>query len=177
MPYLKAFSIISYMKKRFSSGNKIVDKTKKQYMNAAIVPLPTQLVNYRNKNYFTACAIFLFSLGLSLYVQEYTPSFLGILFTSFFLWKGITVSRRYSSGRIAEISATCTGVRPSFYRDRFTVTFAALNEEDEYVYYRFVVPNKRLREEYIVGAAYIIYFDRDNTHALLGNILLSSCVF
>ena len=34
-----------------------------------------------------------------------------------------------------------------------------------------------MREEFIVGAAYIIYFDRDNTHALLGNILVSSCDF
>ena len=91
--------------------------------------------------------------------------------------KGLSASQRYNSGRIAEITATCTGVRPSFYRDRFTVTFAALNEEDEYVYYQFVVPNKRMREEFIIGAAYIIYFDRDNTHALLGNILVSSCDF
>ena len=177
MPFFQAFSKISFLKKHFCSDRIIFDKTKKQYFNAAILPLPSQLVNYRNKNYLTACAILLVSLGLSIYVQEYTPLLLGILFTAFFLWKGLSASQRYSSGRIAEITATCTGVRPSFYRDRFTVTFAALNEEDEYVYYQFVVPNKRMREEFIIGAAYIIYFDRDNTHALLGNILVSSCDF
>ena len=177
MSYFPSISNASHLKLHFCSGKIIFGKIKKQYSNITILPLPTKLVNYRNKNYFTACAVLLFSLGLSIYVQEYAPSLLGLLFTAFFLWKGLSASQRYNSGRIAEITATCTGVRPSFYRDRFTVTFAALNEEDEYVYYQFVVPNKRMREEFIIGAAYIIYFDRDNTHALLGNILVSSCDF
>ena len=86
MSYFPSISNASHLKLHFSSGIIIFGKIKKQYSNITILPLPTKLVNYRNKNYFTACAVLLFSLGLSIYVQEYAPSLLGLLFTAFFLW-------------------------------------------------------------------------------------------
>ena len=155
-------------------SNNSVDKSEKQSKVDAILPLPTQLVNYRNKNYFVACIALALGSCLSLYVNEWAPVLLCSLFTAFFLWKAITVANRFNSGKIAELIATCTGVIPSFYRDRFTVTFAAQSKDGEYAYYKFIVPNKRMREEFVIGAMYIIYFDRDAAHSLLGSILLSS---
>ena len=159
----------------FSVPNNVsVDKSEKQSEIDAILPLPTQLVNYRNKNYFVSVAVLVLGTAFSVYVHEWTPTLLGALFAVFVLWKGATVSRRYSSGRIIEVTATCTGVRPSFYRDRFTVTFAAQSDDDGFIYYKFTVPNKRNREEFVVGAMYIIYFDRDIAQSLLGYILLTT---
>ena len=155
-------------------NNESVDKSEKQSKIKAILPLPTQLVNYRNKNYFVSAAVLVIGTSFSIYVCEWTPTLLCALFAVFFLWKGATVSRRYSSGRIIEVTATCTGVRPSFYRDRFTVTFAAQSNNDGFIYYKFTVPNKRNREEFVIGAMYIIYFDRDADQSLLGYILLTT---
>lgn len=155
------------------SNRESVDKSEKQSEIDAILPLPTQLVNYRNNNYFVSAAVLILGTAFSIYVREWTPSLLCALFAAFFLWKGATVSRRYNSGRIIELTATCTGVRPSFYRDRFTVTFAA-QSDDDFLYYKFTVPNKRNQEEFVVGAMYIIYFDRDSAQSLLGYILLTT---
>ena len=156
------------------SNNDLIDKTKKLPKIDVILPLPTQLVNYRNKNYFVSFSVMILGVAFSIYVCEWTPALLCGLFSVFFLWKGATVASRYNNGRIAELTATCTGVRPSFYRDRFTVTFAAQSEEDDYIYYMFTVPNKRNQDEFVVGAMYIIYFDREATRTLLGHILLTT---
>lgn len=157
-----------------AASNESVDNSKKQSKIDAIVPLPTQLVNYRNKNYFVSVAILGLGTAFSIYVREWSPTLLCAVFSVFFLWKGASVASKYKSGRIAELAATCTGIRPSFYRDRFTVTFAAQSGDDEFVYYKFTVPNKRNREEFVVGAVYIIYFDRDASQTLLGYILLTT---
>ncbi len=158
-----------------SLNNEIVDKTEKPLNSDLILLLPSQLVNYRNKNYFASAAVFILGVAFSLYVREKAPALLSTLFSAFFLWKAASVANRYSSGKIAELTATCTGIMPSFYRDRFTVTFAAQSDDQDYVYYKFVVPNKRSREEFIIGAMYVIYFDRDAVNSLLGYLLLGSC--
>ena len=152
----------------------LIDKTKNPNNNNGILLLPTQLVNYRNKNYFASAAALVIGFGFSLYVGDKMPFLLFALFSSFFFCKGISIADRYRRGRIAELTATCTGIIPSFYRDRFTVTFAALSDGNEYVYYRFIVPNKRNQEEFVIGAMYVIYFDRDTVRNLLGYILLGS---
>jgi len=152
----------------------LIDKKEKSNNNGDILLLPTQLVNYRNKNYFASVAALVLGFGFSLYVGDKMPFLLCTLFASFFFCKGISVAERYHKGRIAELTATCTGIMPSFYRDRFTVTFAARSDGDDYVYYRFIVPNKHNQEEFVIGAMYVIYFDRETVRTLLGYLLLST---
>ena len=158
----------------YSQNSKEVDKTEKQPKNSIIVLLPTQLVNYRNKNFFVSAVTLFFGFGFSIYVCDAAFLLLSALFAAYFLWKGASVSFRYHNGRIAELTAICTGIMPSFYRDRFTVTFAVQSEADDFVYYKFVVPCKRNQEDFIIGARYVIYFDRNAVRSLLGYLLLSS---
>lgn len=154
----------------------IVDKTKKRHKRDPILLLPSQLVNYRNQNFFVSASALALGIAFSVYVHEWSLFLLCAIFAAFFLWKGLSVRSRYSCGKIAELTATCTGIMPSFYRDRFTVTFAAQSEDDDYVYYRFIVPNKRNREEFLIGGVYVIYFDRDAVRTLLGYLLVGPSV-
>ncbi|MCR5089906.1 MAG: hypothetical protein K6C08_10380 [Oscillospiraceae bacterium] len=166
----------SLLGNQFSSGETKIDKTSNPQNSSSILLLPSQLVNYRNKNYFVSAAIMTLGIAFSFYIHEWTPVLMCTLFAAFFLWKGVAVESRYSCGKIAELTATCTGIMPSFYRDRFTVTFAAQSEDDDYVYYKFIVPNKHNREEFIIGAMYVIYFDRDSVRTLLGYLLVGPSI-
>ena len=154
-----------------NASDEAVDKSEKQPESDDILPLPTQLVNYRNKNYFGAFILICAGIGFSLFVHDYKPILLFLLFSAYFVWRGIVVEREYRSGQIAELVATCTGIKPSFYKDRIAVTFAAeAEEEDNLTYYKFVVPNKKLQDDFIVGAPYVIYFDRNSAHVLMGYV-------
>ena len=154
----------------------IADKTKNQHKSDSILLLPSQLVNYRNQNFFVSASVLALGIAFSLYVHEWSLFLLCAIFAAFFLWKALSVGNRYSCGKIAELTATCTGIMPSFYRDHFTVTFAAQSEDDNYVYYRFIVPNKRNREEFLIGGVYVIYFDRDAVRTLLGYFLVGPSI-
>lgn len=143
-----------------------------------IIQLPTELVNYRNKNFFAAVVLLLSGVVIALYVRDYAPIILFLLFSAFFLWRGILVKWKYLAGSIAEIVATCTGTKPSSFQDRMTVTFTAEGEAGEYSYYKFVIPSKKKAEtEFIVGARYVIYFDRMMKQALLGYVQVSAATF
>ena len=154
-----------------------VDKSEKLSESDDILPLPTQLVNYRNKNYFAALMLIGVGVVFSVFVHDFKPILLFLLFSSYFIWRGIVVEREYRSGRIAELVATCTGIKPSFYKDRIAVTFAAeAEEEDNFTYYKFVVPNKKLQDDFIVGAPYVIYFDRNSEHVLMGYVQVGASI-
>ena len=164
------------LKRLPDSVRELIGKTKKQLKSDSILLLPSQLVNYRNQNFFASVSILALGIAFSAYVRELTPVLLCTIFSAYFIWKGISIESRYSCGKIAELTATCTGILPSFYRDRFTVTFAAQTDEDSFVYYRFIIPNKRNREEFVIGGVYVIYFDRDNSNSLLGHLLVGPAV-
>ena len=120
-----------------------VDKCEEQLSIDAILQLPSALVNYRNKNYFGAFMLLVMGGALSFCVKDWKPVVLFTFFTFYFIWRGFSVAGDYRKGRIVEIVATCTGIKPSAYMDRITVTFAAAGENDTLVYYKFVVPTKK----------------------------------
>ena len=154
-----------------NASEEAVDKSEKLLESDDILPLPTQLVNYRNKNYLGGLLLIGVGVAFSVFVHDFKPVLLFILFSMYFVWRGLVVEREYRSGQIAELVATCTGIKPSFYKDRIAVTFAAeAEEEDDFTYYKFVVPNKKLQDDFIVGAPYVIYFDRNAAHVLMGYV-------
>ena len=106
-----------------------------------------------------------------MFVSDFKPALLLLLFSMYFIWRGLVVERKYRSGEVVELVATCTGIKPSFYKDRISVSFAAEAEDSEDItYYKFVVPNKKLQDDFIVGAPYVIYFDRNAEHVLMGYV-------
>lgn len=82
-------------------------------------------------------------------------------------FRALRVEHDYNSGRIVELAAVCTGVRPSFYKDRLTATFTAETEDGTSAYYKFIVPDRRLLDDFIVGAPYVLYYDREAKNLLL----------
>ena len=160
---------------RVDSAGESVDKNKKHNCDD-IVPLPTELVNYRNKNFYAAGILLVIGVVVALYVKDWKPLMLFILFCAYFVWRGMVVAKDYSSGKIAEVVATCTGIKPSFYKDRITVTFAAEDQDGALSYFKFVIPTRKAEEEFIVGATYVIYFDRVATHTQMGYVQISACV-
>ena len=152
----------------------LVDKNEKHITDGVIVPLPTELVNYRSKNFFAAGFLFVGSIAVSLYMKDLKPLLFCLLFSSYFVWRGLATAGDYRSGRIAEIVATCTGIKPSFYRDRTTVTFAAQGEDNALAYYKFVLPTRKAEEDFIVGAVYVVYFDRTASHTLIACVQIEA---
>ena len=151
-----------------------VDKSAEQLSVADILQLPSVLVNYRNKNYFGAFMLLVIGGVLSFCVKDWKPMVLFTFFMAYFVWRGLSIANDYRKGRIVEIVATCTGIKPSAYMDRITVTFAAASEDDTLVYYKFVVPTKKAEEDFIVGAVYVIYFDLAMQHSLMGHVQVAA---
>ena len=145
-----------------------LDNSEKQSAGGAIIPLPSELVNYRNKNFLGAVMLFAIGISICLFVHEWTPIFLFAFFAVYFVFRGLMVAKKYRDGVIVEIVATCTGLKTATYRDRITVTFAAPSESGSLVYYKFIVPSRKAEEDFIVSATYAIYFDQYSPHALIG---------
>lgn len=58
-----------------------------------IVPLPTELVNYRNKNFYAAGILLVIGVVVALYVKDWKPLMLFILFCAYFVWRGMVVAK------------------------------------------------------------------------------------
>ena len=147
-----------------------VDKFKNQHKNTVILPLPTSLVNYRKKNIYISvlslAAGALFTMTLRTWSAFLICSFIAV----YLAVKALRVEHDYNSGRLVELAAVCTGIRPSFYKDRLTATFTAESDDGTLAYYKFTVPNKRLQDDFIVGAPYVLYYDREMKNLLIGYV-------
>ena len=147
-----------------------VDNLEKHKKNIAILPLPTSLVNYRKKNIYMSilslAAGALFTMTLRTWAALLICSFMSI----YLAVKAVRVEHDYNSGRIVELVAVCTGIKPSFYKDRLTATFTAETDGGTQAYYKFAVPNKRLQDDFIVGAPYVLYYDRELKNLLIGYV-------
>lgn len=137
-----------------------------------ILPLPTPLVNYRNKNFLIGFGIVALGLAISISVKDFKIFLLLSLFSIYFLGRAIVVARHYNTGRIIELIVTCTGIKPSKLADKTAVSFRAESETGHPVYFKFNVPSRRSQDDYIVGASYVIYFDSFAQNTLIGSIQL-----
>ena len=147
-----------------------VDNLGKQNNNIVILPLPTALVNYRKKiiymSVLSLAAGVLFTITLRTWSALLICSFMSV----FLAMKAVSVEHDYNCGRIVELAAFCTGISPSFYRDRLTATFTAESDDGTQAYYKFTVPNRRLLDDFIVGALYVLYYDREQKNLLIGYV-------
>ena len=153
-----------------SLSNPSVDNSVTDYQNVTILPLPTSLVNYRNKNFYMSFLILAAGGLFTAILRTWSALIICSLASVYLAFKALSVEHNYNSGRIVELAAVCTGIRPSFYRDRLSATFTADSGNGESVYYRFIVPNKRLLDDFIVGARYVLYYDKEAKNLLLGYV-------
>lgn len=153
-----------------SVANRQVDILEILYKNVSILPLPTSLVNYRNKYLLVSAITLAAGLLFTATLRTWSACIICTLASIYLAFKAICVEHDYNCGKIVEIAAVCTGIRPSFYRDRLTATFTSDNADGESSYFKFIVPDKRLQDDFIVGAPYILYYDRDTKNLLLGYI-------
>ena len=153
-----------------SVANRQVDILEILYKNVSILPLPTSLVNYRNKNLLVSAITLAAGLLFTATLRTWSACIICTLASVYLAFKAISVEHDYNSGNIIEITAVCMGIQPSFYRDRLTATFAAKTDEGESSYFKFIVPDKRLQDDFIVGAPYILYYHRDTKNLLLGYV-------
>lgn len=153
-----------------TSGDKQVDILEPNYRNVSILPLPTSLVNYRNKNLLMSAASLAAGLLFSATLRTWSAFIICLLASVYLSFKALSVEHNYNCGRIVEIAAVCTGIRPSFYRDRLTATFTSDNADGDSSYFRLFVPDKRLQDDFIVGAPYVLYYDRDSKNLLIGYV-------
>lgn len=83
-----------------------------------------------------------------------------------FVYKGLQLKVRWESGRIVQQVLICQSVRKSSVKDRINLTFFNGDEENP-LYYSFLLPGKRNADDFIIGAVYIVYFDLDNPKELI----------
>ena len=153
-----------------SVANRQVDILEILYKNVSILPLPTSLVNYRNKNLLVSAITLAAGLLFTATLRTWSACIICTLASVYLAFKAISVEHDYNSGNIIEITAVCMGIQPSFYRDWLTATFASKTDEGESSYFKFIVPDKRLQDDFIVGAPYVLYYDRDAKNLLLGYV-------
>ena len=153
-----------------SVTNRQVDILEIIYKNVSILPLPTSLVNYRNKNLLMSAITLATGLLFTATLRTWSACIICTLASIYLAIKAISVEHDYNCGKIVEIAAVCTGIRPSFYRDRLTATFTSESVDGESSYFKFIVPDKRLQDDFIVGAPYILYYHRDAKNLLLGYV-------
>lgn len=133
------------------------------------LPVPQAIIGHRNKLFLVSCAFFVASISICLYLKSYEPLIL-LLGTGYFAFQGVTVVSRFNNGYIREIPAICTGVKVSTIRDRMTVTFKTLlddESDDGEEYFRFMNLPKRKSDEFSVDHPYIIYYDIDSPQTLI----------
>ena len=153
-----------------SVTNRQVDILEIFQKNVSILPLPTSLVNYRNKYLLVSAITLAAGLLFTATLRTWSACIICTLASIYLTFKAICVEHDYNCGKIVEIAAVCTGIRPSFYRDRLTATFTSDNADGESSYFKFIVPDKRLQDDFIVGAPYILYYHRDTKNLLLGYV-------
>lgn len=149
-----------------------VDNSEKLTDDSDILTLPTQLVNYRNKNFLFGFGILSFGLAVSVAAKDVKVVLLLAIFSMYFFVRAAVVARHYASGRIVELVAVCTGIKPSQFRDRISVSFMVTSEANQTAYFKFNVPSRRSQDDFIVGASYVIYFDKTVKNVLIGYIQL-----
>ena len=153
-----------------SVTNRQVDILEIFHKNVSILPLPTSLVNYRNKNLLMSAISLAAGLLFTATLRTWSACIICTLASVYLAFKAISVEHDYNSGNIIEITAVFMGIQPSFYRDWLTATFASKTDEGESSYFKFIVPDKRLQDDFIVGAPYILYYHRDKKNLLLGYV-------
>ena len=151
-----------------------VDNLKKQNKNIAILPLPTLLVNYRKKNIYMSVLSLAAGVLFTVTLRTWSAFMICSFMAAYLAVKAFKVEHDYNSGQIVELTAVCTGIRPSFYKDRLTAPFTAESDDGTLAYYKFTVPNKRFQDDFIVGAPYVLYYDREMKNLLIGYVQVGS---
>lgn len=136
------------------------------------VLLPSALSLHSLKLKMIAVVFCVAGIAVTLYLKSYGPLSL-LAFALYFMYRGISIKKRYQNGLIREVAVLCTGVKSSNIRDRMTVTFRTEDDEEadcHQEYFKFTNISKRKADDFLLNYPYLIYFDLENPQALLGYI-------
>ncbi len=152
----------------YDSNETLADDVESDHEAIKHRALPTGLAMYKLKSLLAGIGLVAATAVLAIYVKSFKPLFF-LLPAAFFLFRVFSINRRFNMGLIRGVPVLCTAVKQSRIRDKSTVTFRTAPEHDEDTeFFRFENIGKREADQFIPQYPYIIYFDTDNPHTLLG---------
>ncbi len=126
--------------------------------------LPSALVCLRVRNVLTGFLVILFAAGFAFAEREWRFSLTG-LFGVWFVLSGITLEKRYRTGKIIEKMLICTSVRRSPVKNTVSVGFRT--DENLPVFYHYEVGGRCNADAFYPNGMYLIYFAEDTPSQLM----------
>lgn len=131
--------------------------------------LPGPLQAYISRVFVVAAAFLIGAIAFAFYFKSLGPLAL-LLGTVYFVYQGVSVSRRWKLGFVRELPVICTNVKTSAVGNRTTVTFRTEPDGElgvEAEFFRFLNMPKKTADEFMPGHPYMIYYDVDNPQMLI----------
>lgn len=124
--------------------------------NTDTITLPTKLAELCRKQLVVAAGICIGSASFAIAMKN-GRFLMFMVFALLLAYRAFNIRKSFFNGAIVEEAVICTSVRRSVVKDSVVVSFRT--DEDTPRFFQFVVPDKRLMDQFIPNATYIVYFN------------------
>ena len=167
-------NVIAFQKIQEQAGSNVMqnsDTDEEKADDGSDDYIPTAIIQYRQKQFFLAGLLAGISLLCCLVFRSFSPTVF-LIGTVYYAHVGMNAVKMYKQGEIYELAAICSGTKPGQIKNRTMVTFRVELDDGGFTYFKFYLPGKKVDDDFIVNAPYVIYFSKNNPQYLISYVLI-----